>query len=87
MISEGGREGEREGMYLAHCGCTQAQRLAFLDRKEGRKGGRGGGKEGRREGGYVPNTLRAYSITAACIPRQMPRKGTLPSRAHRMAPT
>ena len=29
--------------------------------------------------------LRAYSMTAACMPRQMPRKGTLRSRAKRAA--
>ena len=33
----------------------------------------------------IPATLRATSITAICIPRQMPRKGTLFSRAKRIA--
>ena len=32
-----------------------------------------------------PQTWRANSTTAICIPRQMPRKGTLFSRAYRMA--
>lgn len=32
-------------------------------------------------------TYRAYSMTAACMPRQMPRKGMRVSRAQRMAPT
>jgi len=75
-------------MYLTHWGCTQSsQRPACIPGQIPRKEGREGGREGGRKGGYVRNTLRAYSITAACIPRQMPRKGTLPSRAHRMAPT
>ena len=29
----------------------------------------------------TPQTLRAYSITRHCMPRQMPKKGTLCSRA------
>ena len=33
----------------------------------------------------MPHTLRAYSITASCMPRQTPRKGVLVSRAHLMA--
>ena len=32
-----------------------------------------------------PHTWRANSTTAICIPRQMPRKGTLFSRAYRTA--
>ena len=32
-----------------------------------------------------PNTSRAYSITVHCIPRQMPRNGTLCSRAYLIA--
>ncbi len=33
----------------------------------------------------MPHTFRANSTTASCIPRQMPRKGILFSRAYRMA--
>ena len=44
----------------------------------------GGGWVGGRD---LPRTLREYSITAACIPRQIPRKGMCPSLAHRIAPT
>ena len=32
-----------------------------------------------------PHTLRAYSMTSVCIPRQMPKYGTLRSRAKRIA--
>ena len=32
-----------------------------------------------------PQTLRAYSIVAQCIPRQIPKKGILFSRAKRIA--
>ncbi len=28
-----------------------------------------------------PQTLRAYSITAICMPKQMPKNGTFSSRA------
>ena len=34
---------------------------------------------------FHPSTLRAYSITVHCIPRQMPRKGILCSRAYLIA--
>src|ERR1019366_7976399 len=33
----------------------------------------------------MPQTLRAYSMTAHCIPRQIPKNGTFVSRARRIA--
>ena len=34
---------------------------------------------------FSPPTLRAYSITAHCRPRQMPKNGVRRSRANRIA--
>lgn len=40
---------------------------------------------GEGEGGGDGRNVRAYSITAACMPRHIPKKGTLDSRAYLIA--